>query len=59
MALVDENGKVYHRVIVDYAKDNSLKYIISQINNYVWKYEDQAESIGIGVPGIIKNNKIV
>ncbi len=59
MALVDENGKVYHRVIVDYAKDNSLKYIISQINNYVSKYEDQAESIGIGVPGIIKNNKIV
>ena len=59
MALIDEKGKVHNKEIVDYPKEKSAKYILEQINNYVKKYEDKAKSIGIGVPGIIKNNKIV
>ncbi len=59
MALIDDKGKVSHKVIVDYASDNSSRYIISQINDYVAKYQDKAESIGIGIPGIIRNNKII
>ena len=59
MGLVDEKGKVYNKHIVDYAKDNSSKYIIAQINEYVSKYGEKADAIGVGVPGIIKNNKIV
>lgn len=58
MALIDEKGKVHNKVIVDYPNDKSAKYILSQINDYVKKYEDRAKAIGIGVPGIIKNNKI-
>lgn len=59
MALIDEKGKVYNKEIIDYSKDKSSKHILDNINNFVKKYEDKANSIGIGVPGIIKNNKIV
>ena len=59
MALIDENGKVHKKEIVDYSKDNSANFILSKIKEYVKKYEDEADSVGIGVPGIIKNNKIV
>lgn len=59
MALVDDKGKVYKKQIVDFAKDKSSKYILEQISKYVKEHENEAESVGIGVPGIIKNNKIV
>ena len=59
MALIDEKGKVHNKEIVNFAKDNSLEYIISEINKYVQKYEAKAKAIGIGVPGIIRNNKII
>ena len=58
MALIDEKGKVFNKEIVDYSKDKSTKYILEQINSYVTKYESKVKAIGIGVPGIIKNNKI-
>lgn len=59
MALIDENGKIKDKVLVDYEKDKSSKYIIEQISSYIKKHEDEAKAVGIGVPGIIKNNKIV
>jgi len=59
MSLIDEKGKVYNKEIINFQKDNSSQYIISQINDYIKKYEDKAKAIGIGIPGIIKNNKIV
>lgn len=59
MALIDEKGKVHHKEIVDYSRGQSSKIVVEAINKYIEKYEDQAERIGIGVPGIIRNNKIV
>ena len=59
MALIDEKGKVYKKEIVDYSKDKSSDYILKVISEYIKKHEDEASSVGIGVPGIIKNNKIV
>ena len=59
MALVDENGKIYDKEIVNYTKDKSLSYIVDKISTYVHEHEDKATSVGIGVPGIVKNNKIV
>ncbi len=59
MCLVDEKGKIYEKEIINYQEDKSDKYIIEQITKYVKSHEDKAQYIGIGVPGIIKNNKIV
>ena len=59
MALVDDDGKVYEKEIVDYYKDNSAQFIIDKISEYIKKHEQEATAVGIGVPGIIKNNKIV
>ena len=59
MALISENGKVTNKEVVNLDKDKSSKYILSIISDYVSRYEDKAEAVGIGVPGIIKNNKIV
>lgn len=57
--MVDENGKVYEKEIVNFAKDNSSKYIIKKISEYIKVREDKVDFVGIGVPGIIKNNRIV
>lgn len=59
MALVDEYGNILEKEIVNYRGDKSEKFIIDTIHSYVKDREDKAEMIGIGVPGIIKNNKIV
>ncbi len=59
MALVDENGKIFDKVIINYENDKSQDFIISNISEYIKKHEDEANSVGIGVPGIIKNNKII
>ena len=59
MALIDEKGKVHNKEIINYQKDNSSEFIISEINKYIQKNENKAKAIGIGVPGIIRNNKIV
>lgn len=59
MALVDNNGNIINKEIVNYEKDKSEIYILEKINDYVSKYGNKAKAIGIGVPGIIKNNKIV
>lgn len=59
MALVDEKGNIKNKEIVNYDGDKSEKFILEKINEYVNKNSDKAEAIGIGVPGIIKNNKIV
>lgn len=57
--MVDETGKVLEKEIVDYQGDKTETFIIQTINDYVRRHEEQAQAIGIGVPGIIKNNKIV
>ena len=59
MALVDEKGNIINKEIVNYGNDKTEKYILEKINEYVSKNSDKADAIGIGVPGIIKNNKIV
>lgn len=59
MALIDDKGNIIDKEIVNYSDDKTEKYILEKINEYVTKNEDKAEAIGIGVPGIIKNNKIV
>ena len=59
MALVDEKGRVFNKEIVNYDGDNSSKFIVKTVSEYVRKNESKARSVGIGVPGIIKNNKIV
>lgn len=59
MALVDEKGKILEKEIVNYNGDKSENYILQTINAYVDKHACQAQAIGIGVPGIIKNNRIV
>ena len=59
MAMVDENGKVYEKEIVNFANDNSSKYIIKKISEYIKAREDRVNFVGIGIPGIIKNNRIV
>ena len=58
MALVDEKGNVYEKEIINFQNDNSAKYILSNITDYINKHGD-AKAVGIGVPGIIKNNKII
>ncbi len=59
MALIDEKGKIHKKEIVNYSKDKSLSYIVDTISSYVQEHEKEASSVGIGVPGIVKNNKIV
>ncbi len=59
MALVDKNGKIHDKEIVNYSKDKSSKFIIEKISEYIQKHQSQASSVGIGVPGIVKNNRIV
>jgi len=59
MALIDEKGKVVEKEIVNYAEDKTEKFILKTINDYVSRNSHKAKAIGIGVPGIIKNNKIV
>lgn len=59
MALIDEKGNVIEKEIVNYDGDKSEKFILEKINEYVGKNSHKAKAIGIGVPGIIKNNKIV
>lgn len=58
MALIDEKGKVYDKEIVNYEDDKSEKYLLEKINEYVDKNSYRAKAIGIGIPGIIKDNKI-
>lgn len=59
MALVDEKGNIINKEIVNYDGDKSEKFILEKINEYVSKNSHKAKAIGIGVPGIIKSNKIV
>ncbi len=59
MALVEENGKIIEKEIVNYKEDKTEKFILEKINSYVSLYEGKVSAIGIGVPGIIKDNKIV
>ena len=61
MACIDENGKITNKELVNYDTDSSRssKFILDIITNYIRKYENEAKGVGIGIPGIIKNNKIV
>jgi len=59
MALVDENGKIINKEIVNYEDEKSEKFILEKINEYVARNSQGVNAIGIGVPGIIKNNKII
>lgn len=59
MALVDDKGNIIEKEIVNYEGDKSEKFILDKVNEYVNKHGHKANAIGIGVPGIIKNNKIV
>ena len=59
MALVDDGGNIIDKEIVNYTGDKTEKYILENINRYVREHSHEAKAIGIGVPGIIKNNKIV
>ena len=59
MALVNEKGNIIDKEIVNYDGDKSEKFILEKINEYVSKNSQKAKAIGIGVPGIIKNNKLV
>lgn len=59
MALVDSDGNIIDKEIVNYDGDRTEKYILEKVNEYVSKNANNAKAIGIGIPGIIKNNKIV
>lgn len=56
---MDERGRIIEKEIVNYNGDKSEKFILDTINDYLYQNAKKAEAIGIGVPGIIKNNKIV
>ena len=59
MALVDENGKIFQKEVVNFTEDKSSKYILEVISDYIKRHESEVKAVGIGIPGIIKNNKIV
>lgn len=59
MALIDDDGNIIDKEIVNYSGDKTEKFILEKINEYIGKNSHKAKAIGIGVPGIIKNNKIV
>jgi len=59
MALISKSGKIIDKEVVNLDKDKSSKYILSVISDYISRYENKAEAVGVGIPGIIKNNKIV
>ena len=61
MACIDENGKIKDKELVNYDADvnRSSKYILDIISDYIKRHEKEVEAVGIGIPGIIKNNRIV
>ena len=60
MALVDEEGHLYYKKSIKIDDTNRTEeFIFESIREYVDEYGDEADSIGIGVPGIIHDNEII
>ena len=60
MGLIDDDGKLSYKRIVEINDSNrNEEYIFKSIKSYVDEFADKAESVGIGVPGIVHNNQIV
>lgn len=66
IGMVDSNGKIFEKVERNINLNHNLdikKFIENEIINTITNWENngqyEIESIGIGVPGIVKNNKIM
>lgn len=59
MGVVDDNGKIINKQIFNYPSLQSENVIFDKISEYVSKNSKDVESIGIGVPGIVRDNKII
>ena len=52
MGLVNDDGEIETRKDIYYTKETfSIEKIFTEINSFVDEYSDDAESVGIGVPG--------
>ncbi|MBQ9267610.1 MAG: ROK family protein [Clostridia bacterium] len=60
MGLVDNDGRISYKKIVKLDETNrSEEGIFNCIREYVDEHAEKADSVGIGVPGIIRNNQII
>lgn len=59
MGLVNEDGKIVARKYLYYEKENfDIISSFEMINDFIEKYEDRAESIGMGIPGFATDTLI-
>ena len=59
MGVVSEDGKIINKEIFNYPSIQSENVIFDKISEYVSKNSKNVKSIGIGVPGIVRDNKII
>lgn len=59
LGIVTNDGKIIHKKSINLCDNNSNEYIFKSINNYIKLHSRDIENIGIGVPGIVKDNKII
>lgn len=59
MGIVDDEGKISKKEIINYSSKDDIKIIFDSINEYISKNSKGIKSIGIGVPGIVNKNKII
>lgn len=59
MGVVNNDGKIINKEIYNYASLKAEDVIFDKINEYVSKNSKNVKSIGIGVPGIVRDNKII
>ena len=59
MGVVNNDGKIINKQIFNYPSIQSENVIFDKISEYVSKNSKNVKSIGIGVPGIVRENKII
>ena len=60
MALVDDEGHLYYKKSIKIDDTNRTEeFIFSSIKEYIDEFGDEADTVGIGIPGIVRDNKIV
>lgn len=59
LGIVTNQGKIIHKRIINLCENNSNEYIFKSINEYIKAHSRDIKHIGIGVPGIVKDNKII
>ena len=59
MGVVNKDGKIINKEIFNYPSIQSENVIFDKISEYVSKNSKNVKSIGIGVPGIVRDNQII